>query len=257
MDDTPNLALPYLAAAQAQKHVTHNEALRMLDAVVQLAVADRTLTAPPSSPPDGERHIVAAGATGVWSGKDGQVAMWRDGAWGFSTPKPGWIAWVSAEAALIVRGASAWSLVTQGVGLLGVNALADATNRLSVAADATLLNHATSGGHQLKLNKAAAGDTGSVLLQTGFSGRAEIGLCGDDDLHVKVSADGSTWREALHLTAATGTARVASFTVSTLPSASAAGAGALAYVSDESSGGVPAFSDGTAWRRVTDRAVVS
>ena len=33
--------------------------------------------------------------------------------------------------------------------------------------------------------------------------------------------------------------------------------GAVIYVSDESGGAVPAFSDGTNWRRVTDRAVVS
>ncbi len=48
-----------------------------------------------------------------------------------------------------------------------------------------------------------------------------------------------------------------SYTVATLPSASAAGAGAMIYVTDESGGAVPAFSDGTNWRRVTDRAVVS
>ena len=33
--------------------------------------------------------------------------------------------------------------------------------------------------------------------------------------------------------------------------------GAMIYVSDEVGGGVPAFSDGVDWRRVTDRAVVS
>ena len=63
--------LPYLAAAQAQKHVTHNEALRRLDAVVQLAVLDATLAAPPASPDEGDRYIVAASATGAWAGQDG------------------------------------------------------------------------------------------------------------------------------------------------------------------------------------------
>jgi Protein of unknown function (DUF2793) len=47
MDATSNLHLPFIVAAQAQKHVTHNEALRALDAVVQLAVLDRDLAAPP------------------------------------------------------------------------------------------------------------------------------------------------------------------------------------------------------------------
>lgn len=51
MQQSPNLKLPYLAAAPAQKHVTHNEALRMLDALVQVAVADRTRTLPPAAPP--------------------------------------------------------------------------------------------------------------------------------------------------------------------------------------------------------------
>lgn len=51
--------------------------------------------------------------------------------------------------------------------------------------------------------------------------------------------------------------RLASYTVATLPSASSGGAGQMIYVSDESGGAVPAFSDGTNWRRVTDRAIVT
>lgn len=46
MEETDNLSLPYLIAAQSQKHVTHNESLRALDVVVQLAVEDRDLSAP-------------------------------------------------------------------------------------------------------------------------------------------------------------------------------------------------------------------
>ena len=53
MDNTPNLGLPYIMAAQAQKHVTHNEAIRSLDAIVQLTVLDRDLSAPPGVPVDG------------------------------------------------------------------------------------------------------------------------------------------------------------------------------------------------------------
>jgi len=47
------------------------------------------------------------------------------------------------------------------------------------------------------------------------------------------------------------------FTVATLPSASARGAGAMIYVSNETGGAVLAFSDGTDWRRTTDRNIVS
>lgn len=54
-----------------------------------------------------------------------------------------------------------------------------------------------------------------------------------------------------------GSVKTGSFTVATVPSASTAGAGALIFVSNESGGAVTAFSDGTNWRRVTDRAVIS
>jgi len=74
-DTTTKLLLPYILAAQAQKHVTHNEALRLLDGLVQLSVFDRDLTAPPGSPNDGDRYIVASGATGDWAGWDLNVAL--------------------------------------------------------------------------------------------------------------------------------------------------------------------------------------
>jgi hypothetical protein len=80
---------------------------------------------------------------------------------------------------------------------LGVGgATADDTNRLSVNSPASLFNHAGA-GHQVKVNKASAGDTASFLFQTGFSGRAEIGLVGDDNFQFKVSPDGSTFYSAL------------------------------------------------------------
>lgn len=46
------------------------------------------------------------------------------------------------------------------------------------------------------------------------------------------------------------------FTVATLPSA-ADNKRMVIYVSNETGGAVPAFSDGVNWRRVTDRNVVS
>ncbi|MBI1386716.1 MAG: DUF2793 domain-containing protein [Rhizobiales bacterium] len=215
MDITPNLRLPFILEAQAQKHVTHNEAIRALDALVQIAVLDRDLTAPPLAPDDGDRYIAAAGATGDWSGKETEIAAWQDGAWAFYSPQPGWLAWIEDEASLLVFDGAAWApatAVSGGAslnpatgGLVGINATADATNRLAVASAASLFNHAGTGGHQQKINKAIATDTASVLYQTGFSGRAEMGTTGDDDFHFKVSPDGSTWHEAILIDKDTGT----------------------------------------------------
>lgn len=110
-DITTHLLLPYILASQAQKHVTHNEALRLLDAMVQLSVLDRDLTAPPTSPTDGDRHLVASGATGLWTGWDLNVALWVDGVWMRLVPRPGWLAWIAAEAAFVVWNGTSWEPV--------------------------------------------------------------------------------------------------------------------------------------------------
>ncbi|HCA27477.1 MAG TPA: hypothetical protein DEP05_07555 [Betaproteobacteria bacterium] len=193
--DTPNLSLPYITAAQAQKHVTHNEALRALDVLAQLNILDRDLSTPPASPADGDRYIVAAMANGDWTGKEDQVAAWQDNAWRLYAPRQGWLAWIADEGIILSYDGSSWVGVATGGGsvnpvpLVGVNATADTTNRLSMNSPASLFNH-EGAGHQQKINKATAGDTASQLYQTGFSGRAEIGLTGDDDFHLKVSPDG-------------------------------------------------------------------
>jgi len=260
MAESPLLNLPFLEAAQAQKHVTHNEALRALDAIVQLAVLDRDLSAPPGSPGDGDRYWVASGATGAWVGNENKIAAYQDGAWEFYAPNEGWTIWIADEDVKLVWDGSALipglPSSLQNLSELGVNATADTTNRISVSSPASLFNH-EGDDHQLKINKNAAGDTASFLFQTGFSGRAEIGLTGDDDFHFKVSPDGSTFHEALVIDKNSGAVRIASFTVASAPSAPAVGAGTLIFVSDEAGGAVLAFSDGTDWRRCTDRAVIS
>ena len=110
-DISPHLLLPYILAAQAQKHVTHNEALRLLDAVVQLSVLDRDRTAPPASPADGDRYIVASSATGLWAGWDLNVTTWVDGVWMRLVPRPGWLAWIADEASFAGWNGTIWKLV--------------------------------------------------------------------------------------------------------------------------------------------------
>jgi hypothetical protein len=208
--------LPFLAAAQAQKHVTHNEALTLLDTAVQLAVLDSTLTAPPGSPADGDRHIVAASATGAWAGKDGQIATWVDGVWAFAAPEAGWLAFDVGTSTLLAFVSGTWQAAAAGSGSvdkLGVNATADDTNRLSVRSAAALFSaipaaDGGSGDMRFVIDKEADADTASLIFQSAWSGRAEIGLAGDTDLVVKVSADGSTWTEAIRIDKTTGHATI-------------------------------------------------
>ncbi|MBL6431048.1 MAG: DUF2793 domain-containing protein [Alphaproteobacteria bacterium] len=179
---------------------------------MQLAVESRSgPAAPPPAPQEGDRHIVPVAATGAWAGQDGAVASFLDGAWQFVQPAAGWMVWVRDEERLVVHdGAtfvSAHGTRLDDLESLGINATADTTNRLTVASAGSLFTHAGA-GHQATINKAAEAETASVLFQTGYSGRAEIGLSGDDDLHVKTSADGATWHEALVLSHDDGAARL-------------------------------------------------
>lgn len=207
-DISPVLSLPLIQSAQAQKHVTHNEALQVLDAVVQLVVVAVGSGTPPAAPVSGARYIVGASANGAWVGHTDEIAVFAGGAWFFIPPQPGWRAQVLTPKGVVVFDATAgWenaaAAPVQTTPQLGINATADTTNRLSVSAPATLLSHAGA-GHQLKINKAAAGDTASLLYQTGFSGRAEMGLAGEDMFCLKVSADGANWTEALRAALDTG-----------------------------------------------------
>jgi hypothetical protein len=208
MSDSVNLALPYLAAAQAQKHVTVNEALSRLDALVHLSVHSRVVATPPATPSEGERYLLPASPTGVWAGQAGKIAMWLEGTWIFQTPREGFSLWVADEDVLLSFNGTTWNAsgvpsTLQNMQMVGINATADATNKLAVSAAATLFDHAGN-GHQIKLNKAAATDSASLLWQTNFSGRAEIGTVGDDALVFKVSSTGSSFVTMLVADAATG-----------------------------------------------------
>ena len=203
---TARLGLPTLAPSQAQKHVTHNEALQLLDRLTQLVLAGLESETPPAVPEAGECHALGLAPTGAWAGQAGQLAQWVDPAWQFTTPQEGWCAWDAGTARLVVWQAGAWAPVLPDLDNLervGIGTAADGTNRLAVSADAVLLSH-DGAGHQLKINKASAGETGSLLYQSGWSGHAEMGLTGDNDFHLKVSPDGSTWTEALVVDATSG-----------------------------------------------------
>lgn len=408
MTDSPNLGLPLMEAAQAQKHVTHNEALVLLDALTQISVADMAANTPPSAPIAGLRVVVGPSPTGAFAGHSNKIAFHDQGLWRFITPRDGWLVWASSLAALFVYSGAAWVRLTdllgaiQNLGRLGVGTQADAANPISFKGPNALFTarYAAEGGDgalRFKLNKENGAATVSQLYQTNWSGRAETGLIGDNLWSVRRSDDGATWTTPLvvdtgqvrilngtlanpglafsgapstglsrapdgslcaavagqeiwrgapsgalsvlssavigdntgnrgRLTigiglfhglyfgnrgsmgalldgvfclrdnAGTGFSRLqfggsdsnfpaikrsgavlqarladdsaftgvecsyvkpASFTVATVPSASALGAGATIFVSNESGGAVVAFSDGTSWRRVTDRAVIS
>lgn len=213
MATTTNLGMTLVSASQSQKETTVNNALYKIDALLNRAAEDKDLATPPGSPAEGDLYIVASSGTGDWSGHDGDIAYYLNSAWAFIDPNEGLTVWVADEDALYTFDGSAWvssGKNIQNAALLGINTTADSTNKLAVASVAILFTN-IGDDCQVKINKAAAGDTASFLFQTNFSGRAEFGLTGDDDFHLKVSPDGSSFYEAFVIDKDTGDAAFQQF----------------------------------------------
>lgn len=216
-DESARLGLPYLAAGQMQKHVTVNEALTRLDALVQCRVASRTVATAPATPEDGRLHILPETIDGeAWSAfAAGDLVRAEAGSWVRQDAPEGLLVWISDEAGFVVREGDDWTALGARLGgigpidRLGIGTTADEANPFAAKLNKALwtAREVAEGGDgdlRLTLNKAAAVDVASLLLQSGYGGRAELGLIGDDDFALKVSPDGVVWQTALAVERATG-----------------------------------------------------
>ncbi|MFZ1681626.1 MAG: DUF2793 domain-containing protein [Rhizobiaceae bacterium] len=364
-DTTARHKLPYIMPSQAQKHVTHNEAIRLIDLVSSLRLVALDMTDPPPDPADGDCHGLGANPTGAWQHHGGEIAAWVDGAWTFIKPFAGLQGWCEADGGIHVHDGAGFVRVDTPpavLPLLGVNGEANETSRLAVRSQTVLLSHddsvtAGTGDIRIAINKAGSGNTGSMIFQTAYSGRIELGCTGSDDFTIRASSDGAAFQDVMTVAAGTGYVGIGSppdqplairkdlagsvsriqmrngsttsgsgaaitlnggasqaqllqyaagtlylltngaalniqatganavirlwasgnqvlsaspvkvestvplrlpqYAVAALPSAAASGAGALVHVTNDIDGGVVAFSDGSIWRRVTDRAAVA
>lgn len=108
MNETIRWAMPLLAAGQAQKEITHNEAITVMDRLLHLAVRSRSVATPPISPMAGDAYIIAAAPTGAWHGGAGQLASFDGFGWTVSAPTSGCLAWVIDEQQFAVHGEGGW-----------------------------------------------------------------------------------------------------------------------------------------------------
>lgn len=108
---TPNLGLELVPANSLQPSVAINDAMQLLDAIVQLAVESRTLTSPPSTAEAdiGKRWVVATPATGAWAGHEDAVALCTGAnLWRFIEPREGFEGWDIGASERIRYESGAW-----------------------------------------------------------------------------------------------------------------------------------------------------
>lgn len=257
MEETTNLKLPLLVPNQSQKEITHNEALVILDNLVNNGVKDKDLTIPPENPSQNDLYIVGVGASGEWEGKDNQLAFYDNG-WRFCQARQGTKYWVIDENCIYVFNSTSWTKFSSGSGGtvgggeggesgdntsgatalsqlddvslnsisqddilkfsngvftnskelnnltgLGINCECDNDNKLAIKSNYVLFDN-NGGDSKIKANKSTITQTASHLFQNNYSGRAEFGLIGNDDFSLKVSSDGSEWKEAFVVDKTTG-----------------------------------------------------
>lgn len=198
MADTTNLGLPLVAPAQAQKHVTVNEAFARLDGLTQLRLLSITQSAPPASIQDGESYGIPAGATGAWAGQDGMIAVGSNGGWVFVAPAAGWRAFVADQSRLAVHDGAGWA----------VSAMAVSVNRAHAVFEIVEFDHVVGAGATSSVSWTIPAHS----MVFSVSGRVKTAITGTlSSWQVGVSGGSSWFANGLGLSAGTSFAGVPSW----------------------------------------------
>ena len=204
-ETTPRLSLPFLQAGQALKNITHNEALQRLDTGLYLSCSNMAADNLPADPVEGHAYVISQTPDGSLIDRIGHIGVYVTGRWVWFIPKSGWVLWDETGETLRVFDGAAWAAPftespAETLPFLGLNAAASADQRLSISSASSLFNH-DGDSHRLTLNRASEADTASLIFQTDFAGRAELGLTGSEGFSLKTSTDGSNFTKKLSLPA--------------------------------------------------------
>ena len=107
---TPRLALPLLAAGQAQKEMSHNEALARIDLTLHGNILEADTNIPPEDPEPGQCWILGDAPEGGWTGHAGEVAGWSGGGWRFVAPCEGMRLWLGENGGFALFSGGEWRL---------------------------------------------------------------------------------------------------------------------------------------------------
>ncbi len=177
MTETAKLGLPFVQAAQSQKHVTVNDAMQRIDSLTHLELMSLGGTIAPTGAVEGDTHFVGAGATGEWLGQDGQIAVFANGGWLFVTPRLGWQAFRSDTGVLTAFDGEDWvdggfAFSPNGAGF--VHRSVEVDHSVSAGATSVVTGF-------IPANSVVYGITGRVLSSIGGAASLEIGVSGSSN----------------------------------------------------------------------------
>lgn len=187
---THNIDLQTVPSGSLQPSVPINDAMQVIDALMRPGgiVQDKDLTTPPPTVAGdvGKRWIVAASATGAWSGQDGKIALCTAATvWRFFTPSEGWKAYALNEDREYHHNGSAWVAVT---GAAADTSIADAGGYFASA---------TVEGALQELGPLTAGSAWSTVKKTADETRASTATLANDSALSFACLAGTSYRIVL------------------------------------------------------------
>lgn len=204
------LKLPFIQPSQAQKHLTHNEAINALDYLVQMSAFSRQLNTPPLDPNEGDRYIVGPNPTGPWQSATQAFAIYQDTAWRFLHPLTGWQCYLHDEKQIVLFDGATWIPTTStSIDQLGIGTSTDETQRFAAQTDSALWTalpeaDGGNGGIMQVMNKLAPNNDAGIAFQTNYETHALFGSFGSEYTTLKTSRDGVNFVEALSVDNETG-----------------------------------------------------
>lgn len=137
MSESARLGLPLLQPGQAQKDLTHNEALALLDIAVQASVVAVGTNVPPADPMPGTCWIVGSAPVGAWAGQAWAIAGWTAGGWRFVAPRLGYEAWCEAQSVSFRHDGTIWQVAEIAGSRVVIDGNVVLRGRLGPIADST------------------------------------------------------------------------------------------------------------------------
>lgn len=260
---TSRLKMPLITESQAQKHITHNEALQMLDVFVNGSLKSITVTTPPGSPTEGDAYFIPGGGSGDWAAYVGYIAHWFNFQWYFYEVPTNIILYIEDDAAPKRYDGTTWNVEGSG-GKVYVDASGGNATLTAQQSSADVIQIGGSGS-ALTLTLDALEKTWTILNDSSANVTVSTGAGGtvfvEAGFQANVVGDGTGIRPAF--TIAPDGLKVGNvlnpplYSTSSTPSASS-NYGAVIFVTDGDAGSpCLAVSDGGTWKRIALGATIA